>query len=404
MQLFKRCAALSLVAALVTAFTACNASDQSSAEDPVARVDNTPFATYLSNTFISTGNNNMVAATDGATYRAFLPVEAYGEFEYCFYFSNTVDSTYDQGKKAYVGKPGSEYTISSATIGIATATEATSAVNNETVVTFEGKADKNVASGETFWSDPVTFSVPEGAYLVWTWTVQGTEIPAISMSELAPTYYNTGSGYIYNNTLPLPQLIGCNRTVKKSIVTLGDSITQGCQTTQNANAFWAANLSKELGTEYSLWNLGLGHARASDCATNGDWLQRATHADIVIVAFGTNDMVSGQYGVGSPNAASSIVSWLQTIVTTLQNAGCQVIVFNAPPFDYADLQEGIRTELNTLLPDAVDQWGAQYFDFAALLSDPTVPAKTLYGGHPNDEGCQVIAEAFLGQYRDFITG
>lgn len=403
MYLFKRCTAMVLAVALLTALSACNANESSI--DKVERpVDNTPFGKYLSNTVISTGNNKSVSAADGITYRAFLPVEAYGEFEYCFYFSNTVDSTWDDGKQSYVGKQGSEYTITAASIAVATQTEATSAVSNETAVTFDGKNEKNVAPGETFWSDPVTFSVPEGSYLVWTWTVQGEEIPAIGMSELAATYYNTGSGFIYNNSLPLPQLIGCDRTVKKRIVTLGDSITQGCQTSQNANAFWAAKISQSLGTEYSLWNLGLGHARASDCALNGDWLQRATHADVVIVAFGTNDMVSGQYGVGSPNAASSIISWTQTIVTTLQNAGCEVIVFNAPPFDYDDLREGIRTELNTLLPDAVNEWGAQYFDFASLLSDPAEPAKALYGGHPNDEGCQIIADAFLKQYRDFITG
>ncbi|MBE6847454.1 MAG: SGNH/GDSL hydrolase family protein [Ruminococcus sp.] len=403
MRSLKKTGALLLSALMLTCITGCNGKDASSAGEPEKPADNTPFGKYVSNTFIATGNNQSVSAADGVTYRAFLPVEAYGEFEYCFYFSNTVDSTWNDGKHSYVGKQGSEYKITAASVAVATQYEATSAVSNETAVTFDGNATKTVAPGETFWSDPLTFTVPEGSYLVWTWTVQGEDLPAIAMSELAPTYYNNGSGFIYNNTIPLPQLIGCNRPVKKRIVTLGDSITQGCQTTQYGNAFWAANIAKELGTDYSLWNLGLGHARASDCAANGDWLQRAAHADIVIVAFGTNDMVSGQYGVGSPNAASSIVSWIQYITATLQNAGCQVIVFNAPPFDYRELQEGIRTELNTLLPDAVAQWGANYFDFASLLSDPSAPAKALYGGHPNDEGCKIVSDAFLAQYKELIT-
>ncbi len=403
MKTTHRLGALVIAAAMLAGFTACTNDAVSSNAEVQKPVDNTPFAKYLSNTVISTGNNKSVAAAEGITYRAFLPVEAYGAFEYCFYFSNTVDSTWDNGEKSYVGKQGSAYTIESASIGVADAYEATSAVRNETAVTFGGESTKSVTPGETFWSDPISFEVPEGSYLVWTWTVKGEEIPAIGMSELAPTYYNNGAGFIYNNSIPLPQLIGCDRTVKKRIVTLGDSITQGCQTSQYANAFWAANISEALGTDYSLWNLGLGHARASDCATNGDWLQRATHADIVIVAFGTNDMVSGQYGVGSPNAASSIVSWLEFITKTMQNAGCEVIVFNAPPFDYKDLQEGIRTELNTLLPDAVSAWGAHYFDFATLLSDPTDASKALYGGHPNDEGCKLIADKFLEQYREMIT-
>lgn len=403
MRLYRKLGALLLAATLLTGLPSCKDDAASSDAGVQKPIDNTPFATYLSNTVIATGNNKSVAATDGITCRAFLPVEAYGEFEYCFYFSNTVDSTWDDGKKSYVGKQGTAYTIESASIGTATAYEATTAVSNETTVTFGGKTSRSVTPGETFWSDPVQFDVPDGAYLVWTWTVKGEEIPATGMSELAPTYYSNGSGFIYNNTIPLPQLIGCNRSVKKRIVTLGDSITQGCQTTQYANAFWAAKISEALGNEYSLWNLGLGYARASDCAKNGDWLQRATHADIVIVEFGTNDMVSGQYGVGSPNAASSIVSWLESITKILQSAGCEVIVFNAPPFDYNDLQEGIRTELNALLPGAVTQWGAHYFDFASLLSDPTDTKKALYGGHPNDEGCQIVADQFLAQYRSLIT-
>lgn len=403
MEQYRKLGALTLASILLAGFTACNdeaASSDAGVQNPV---DNTPFATYLSNTVIATGNNKSVAAAEGITYRAFLPVEAYGDFEYCFYFSNTVDSTWDDGKKTYVGKQGTAYTIESASIGTATAYEATSAVSNEIAVTFGGETSKSVAPGETFWSDPVSFDVPNGSYLVWTWTVKGEEIPATAMSELTPSYYNNGSGFIYNNTIPLPQLIGCNRSVKKRIVTLGDSITQGCQTTQYGNAFWAAKISEALGSDYSLWNLGLGHARASDCATNGDWLQRASHADIVIVAFGTNDMLSGQYGVGAPNAASSIISWLEFITKSLQSAGCDVIVFNAPPFDYKELQEGIRTELNTMLPDAVAQWDAYYFDFASSLSDPADAKKALYGGHPNDEGCKIVADKFLEQYRSLIT-
>ena len=51
------------------------------------------FNTYVSNTVISTGSNKFIAEANNITYRAWIPVEEYGTFDYCFYFSNTVDST-----------------------------------------------------------------------------------------------------------------------------------------------------------------------------------------------------------------------------------------------------------------------------------------------------------------------
>ncbi len=380
------------------------------------RADHAMFEQYTSNTWIATGNNQVVNAADTVTYRAYFPVEATGSHEYCFYFSNTVDSTYADGSKAYVGMPGSAYTIESATVGVTTDNGETLSADNPTVfqfeqaVTFDGQATKSVAPSETFWSDPITLDVPEGYSLVWTWTVTGETIPAIEMSGLTPSYAMQGKAdqtpakFVYTNQIPLPQMIGCDKETKLDIVTLGDSITQGVQTTQYADAFWVAQIAQKLGAEYSLWNLGLGYARASDCALNGDWLKRAAEADVVLVAFGTNDMVSGQYGVGSPNTASSIAAWIRTIVTELQAHGCRVILFNAPPFDFGEVQEGIRTELNTLLPKTAEELGVPFFDFAALLSDPENAAHAIYGGHPNDTGCALIAEQFLEQHRAFLDG
>lgn len=389
-----------VLSAALLALTGCGAESSVTAETPV-QTDSSPFAVYPSNTYIATGNNYCISVPETVSYSAYLPVEAAGEYEYCFYFSNTCDSTWGKGDVAYVGKPGSAYTVQAASVGYAA--EAQGAVLNKQTVTFSGAETKQVSTGETFWSDPLTVTVPEGNYLVWTWSVQGEAIPATVMSDLAPTYAaKNGGQYIYTNEIPLPQLIGAKRDVKKRIVTLGDSITQGTGTPQYANAFWAADIAQSLGSDYSLWNLGLGYSRASDCAMNGNWLKRACHADIVTVAFGTNDMQAGQYGVGAPNAAPAIDAWCKSIVTALQKAGCKVILFNAPPFDLAPLNEGIRTELNQLLPMTAQETGAEFFDWAAFLTDSSAAGKSLYGGHPNAEGCRLIADRFLTQFDALI--
>jgi lysophospholipase L1-like esterase len=364
--------------------------------------DDSFFSDYVSNTYIATGNNFMVESADSVTYRAYFPVEEYGELEYCFFFSNTVDSTYDDGSDAYGGKSGGEYTIESAFI--AECGEDFDDITNYTAVTFDGSEQKNVSPDETFKSDPVNFNVEEGNYLVWEWTITGNDIPANAMSNLTKVGadYNDGKGLVYCDRIPLPQLIGAKRDVKYRIAAIGDSITQGCQTEAMAYEFWSGRISQKLGSEYSFWNCGLGWARTSDAALDGNWLERVSTADIVIVAFGTNDIISGEYGGDGGNTAEEIDAYLRTILDKLKTSGCSVIVFNAPPEDYREDMEEVRTEYNELLKETCDEYGIFLFDFASLLSDESEPAKALYGGHPNGTAGDIVSDEFISEYSAFL--
>ena len=206
--------------------------------------------------------------------------------------------------------------------------------------------------------------------------------------------------------IPLPKLVGAKRDVKKRLVCFGDSITQGAQTSSYAYNFWVSEISESLGSEYSVWNAGLGYARASDAVVSENWLSRVKSGDIVTLAFGTNDIVAGQYNDGKPAKTSTpeeIEAWIRSLITELQSAGCQVILFNAPPFDYDKAHETVRTELNERFPVIAEEMNVPLFDWTALLSDPSEPAKSLYGGHPNDEGCRIVADAFLEQFGDLLN-
>lgn len=365
--------------------------------------NDTLFGQYVSNTYIGTGANNSVDEAQSVTYRAYFPVEEYGELEYRFYFSNVVDSTYNRGKKVYTARNGGEYTIESARIGDG-GTSIDDEITDYTAVTFDGSETKSVAGGECYWSDPVTFNVEEGHYLVWEWTLTGTDIPAISMSNLTKVGadYNDGNGLVYCDTVPMPKLIGAKRDVKYTITTIGDSITQGCQTGEMAYEYWAARIAQKLGDDYSLFNCGLGWARTSDAALNGDWLDRASESDVVVVAFGTNDIISGEYGGDGGNTASEIDAYLRTVLDRLKEEQCSVIVFNAPPQDYRENLEAVRTEYNELLRSTCEEYGCFYFDFASLLCPADDPAKALYGGHPNGEAGEIVANEFLEQYKAFL--
>lgn len=380
------------------------ASESSAAENAAPAVESCKvtddnFDIYVSNTYVATGNNYIVKKADEVTYRAYFPLEEYGELEYAFYFSNTVDSTYNaDGKQAFAGKEGGEYEIASAYICDG-GTGADDEITSRTPVTFDGSTSKSVASGEAFWSDGVTIDIPEGHFLVWEWTVTGRDIPCNKMSGLtACSSSKHGGDFTYCDDVPLPLLIGAKRDVKERVTAIGDSITQGCATEASKYEFWAARIAKELGSDYSFWNCGLGWARASDCAQKGNWLGRALNADTVIVAFGTNDIVSGEYGGDGGNSADEVNGYVSAILEQTQAAGCKTILFNAPPQDYDEAHEAVRTALNEEEKQTAEKYGAEYFDFASQLSTPDDPAAAIYGGHPNGEGGEAVCKAFMDQF------
>lgn len=382
-----------------------NSSKNEAVSDPYAEkkaaceLNDDGFDTYISNTVVATGNNYVVGDAEKITYRAYFPVEEYGELEYRFYFSNTVDSTYDNGKLAYTGKDGGKYTIESAAIadgGMSVEDEITA----RTSVTFGGEAGREVDSNEAFWSDPVSFNVPEGHFLVWEWTVTGTDIPCTKMSTLTSTTSceDGDEEFAYCDEIPLPQLIGAKREVKENIVAIGDSITQGCQTEFMKYEFWSSQISQNLGSDYGFWNCGLGWSRTSDAAECGNWLARAKTADTVIVAFGTNDIISGEYGAEDGNTAEEIDAYLRVLLDVFKDAGCKIIVFNAPPQTYNEELEAVRAEYNEQLKETCKEYGAEYFDFASYLSTPDDPVTAIYGGHPNGEAGKIVADAFVKQF------
>lgn len=400
----KRLGSALIAALMAISLCACNGNSESSSSEPIkAKNKDSNFDKYISNTVIATGNNSMVDEVEKATFRAYFPVEEYGNLEYCFYFSNTVDSTYDKGDSAYAGKSGGSYTIESASIADG-GSGPEDEIKNKTEVTFGGQKTKSVVSDEVFWSDSVQFNVEEGHYLVWEWTLTGKNIPCTNMSNLTSAtadLYNDGN-FSYCDNIPLPQMIGAKREVKHNVASIGDSITQGCQTEFMKYEFWAAGISKLLGDDYGFYNCGLGWSRTSDAALNGNWLERAKTAETVIVAFGTNDIISGEYQAEDGNTAEEIDGYLRSVLDVLRDAGCKIIVFNAPPEDYDEAHEKVRLEYNESLKKTCKEYNAKYFDFASYLSSEDEPAKAIYGGHPNGEAGKIVSEAFVKEYKDFI--
>lgn len=353
------------------------------------------FEKYTSNTLAAGGSQTMFQS-DGtaATGRIFYKIFAAGEYGYSLLFQNIMDSTFSDGSNSSVGNLCDEWEILGARIYRSDIADPR-AVKDGVALTFGGKASKTVAPGELFCSDEIPLSFQAGEYMCVDIAFRGKLMPCHAESVL-PVFVNTGDGFAASRNTPMPCMIGSNRKVKKRVVYLGDSITQGCGTPVDSYAHWAAKVSEQLGGEYSFWNLGLGFGRASDAATDGSWLFKAKNCDVAVVCFGVNDLLRGY----SPRR---IADNLGKIVTLLHQNGVKVLLQSVPPFDYGESTARLWYETNRLIESELAPEADAFFrPYLAVGKRETEPHAARYGAHPDAEGCLRWAELLYPVLKELI--
>lgn len=305
---------------------------------------------------------------------------SHGGENYSLLFSNRIDSTYDDGSISRAGDIGGDWCIERMAVGLC------STVGEDPeewhTVTFEGKPRKRMSGGEVFATDPIMLRAKAGDYLCYEITLTGSCYPY--HEEVVLTL-------VPDKQFPLPLMIGCDRKVTTKIGFLGDSITQGCGTEPDSYTHWVAQIAQGLPESCSVWNLGIGYARANDAATNDGWLDRAKQCHLIHVCFGVNDVLRGR-------KAEDILRDLQTIVTKLKTAGCRVILLTLPPFDLAGDPLVQWQQVNAVIRQSLWKQADSLFDIARVLGkDAPNDHLCIYGGHPNADGCKAVAEAYLRQ-------
>ena len=300
-----------------------------------------------------------------------------GGRNYAFLFSDQIDSTYDDGSISKVNEIGADWGIGGIRVGLCAKKGEKPAYWH--TVTFEGAVKKHVSGKEPFVTDPVPLNAQAGDWLCYEITLTGSCYPYHEEAVLT---------IVPDKQIPLPLMIGSDRKVTEKIGFLGDSITQGCGTEDDSYTHWVAKIAEKL-PKTSVWNLGIGYARASDAATDGGWLARAKRCDTVHVCFGVNDVLRGR-------TAHQILQDLSTIVRKLKTAGCRVILLTLPPFDLEGKQLLYWQTVNSVIRESLWQEADAIFDIAAVLGQPAPNQhRCIYGGHPNAEGCQTVADAYL---------
>lgn len=355
------------------------------------------FDKYTSNTTASSQNQH-IFRSDGEirTGRVFYKITVGGEFSYSLLFSNITDSTFADGKISHANLVCSAWEIHSARVGMCSGKtgfdELNGAVGDWQSITFEGKSCKTVAPGEFFATDGVKMDLAAGDYLCFEMTYSGTLMPYHEES-IIPIFRKTDGGWVFDKKMPLPGMVGCDRAVQKRIVYLGDSITQGIGTAMNSYTHWNAVLAEKIGNAHSHWNVGIGFARANDTASDGAWMYKAKHGDIIVVCVGANDVLQNLPEEGIR----------RDIIRTVDMLACDgrtVVVQTIPPFEYAEHHIPVWEKLNEMIKTELADKAALVFDVAAAIGQPDTPHAPIYGGHPNAEGCRIWGEKLYEAMRD----
>jgi len=369
--------------------------------EPPIEVVKSDFEIYQSNSITPSSCNYALKSADGKpvqqTFRGVYKIQEFGKLEYKFYFSNNVDSTFSNGSHSYRNMPTEAYKIISASVGTFQVETGHGKLKDVKTLTFDGKRERDVEAGEMFWSDAITLNIPEGYYLVFEWTVEYTVIAATNSENASCRLYDYSKGPLSTTqSAPMPALIGAKRENALRVGFIGDSITMGIGTGVGKHLFWAAKIAEKAGTDISFWNLGVGFARANDAVNSPAWLEKAKNNDVIVICFGVNDIEGGAYNISGQRTAKQVADDINTIAATCKEAGCEVIIFSTPPFTYSSATKvKIWQDLTLKLKELAEEKGYGFFDFAACLGKPDNPSTPAYGGHPNAEGCEVVAKAFM---------
>lgn len=345
------------------------------------------FEGLSSNTLCANGNQTFIIDNEPEgieTGLIFIKIFRGGNFKYHFVFSGVIDSTFADGSFSKCNDL-CDWTINSLSFAI------TNQISTENLsfskITFNGNESIYVGCENYIISDSININSQKGNYICLKICFSGKKIPCHKES-IIPIFRNINNEYLLCSEVPVPILTAIEFETEKNIIFAGDSITQGIGSTFNSYNNYAAVAAEIIGEKYSYWNLGLGYGRASDVSSGGIWLDKIKCGDLVIVCYGVNDILHGY--------KSKIKENLLNIILEAKKSGAKVLIQTIPPFDYNDINTKIWNEINEYIRTELVYTADSVFDNVPILS---IGGKnnplTKYGGHPNDEGCELWAKAII---------
>ncbi len=352
---------------------------------------------YVSNTLAACGNQTVFESTQEIQHgMVFLKIFKGGRFCYRLAFSAVIDSTYSDGTVSRCNDICPDWTIHSLKAAVTDGCTPDLAEKAEFFdVTFSGKASAVVNAEKTCFSDSLELSAEKDRYLCIKIDFSGKRLPCHAES-IIPIYKIIDKKWELSSLVPVPVFTGIERSVKKRVAFIGDSITQGIGSSFNSYRHYAARAAEILGDEYAFWDLGLGYARASDAAADGIWLEKAKQNDVVCVCFGVNDILQG-------STAQQLKNSIITMIKRLKEAGTAVLIQTVPPFDYDEKKGEVWHEVNEFITEQAVSAADAFFDNRRVLCiDGMKAPETRFGPHPNDEGHMLWGSALAPVLKELL--
>jgi lysophospholipase L1-like esterase len=293
---------------------------------------------------------------------------------------------------------------------------------------FSGRASILIPAGGEALSDPVRLSVRALQRLAISVYLPGSTGPATQHNNSRETnFLASGNHAASTQASALPTKIGCwmfasavdvrpDLDVRGTVVALGDSITDGDQSTIDADQRYPDHLARRLaalhGPTLSVSNAGVGGNELLFNRTPAlfgvsalarlprDVLTQAGAREVILLE-GIND-------IGAESAtATSLIQADQLIIAQAHAAGLRIYGATLVPFggSHAQYDGNYGTTAGERQRQALNHWirtsGAfdAVFDFDRALRDPSDPTRLLpaYDSgdhlHPSDAGYRAMAAA-----------
>ena len=297
---------------------------------------------------------------------------------------------------------------------------------SDRALTFSGKPAAMLFAGATLVSDPVDLQVPPVTELAVSLYLPGDTGPPTSHTfALHPTYVSS-----QGDRTAAADVDDAARTTESyywltgidvlapadagTLVTFGDSITDGDQSTPGSNGAWPSVLAERLQASPKTRNIGIVNAGISGNRLLGDntsGLARLLRDALSVPGVkwltlleGINDITAGsRAGAGAPNAiaAADLIAAYRQVIALGHLHGVKVIGCTLTPFGgspvFNEYGERVRSDVNAWI-----RTGGEFdavIDFDAATRDRTDPRRFSAGAdspdllHPANPGYRLMANA-----------
>ncbi|KOV64268.1 G-D-S-L family lipolytic protein [Streptomyces sp. MMG1121] len=286
-------------------------------------------------------------------------------------------------------------------------------------LTFGGARTVTVPAGAVAWSDPLPGTLPPGTDLAVSLYTPNADGPATGHGMALQTSYTaqgdhtaeesgtgwartTGSWWYLDAVSVRP-----TRAATRAVAALGDSITDGWQSTSDLNRRWPDYLARRLNSARTdikgVADEGISGNKVLADGAGQSALNRLDRDVLslpgvrtVFLFEGVNDL-KAHTGV----TAADLIAGYREIARRAHAAGKCVVAATVAPFkgwsEWDPAAESVRQEVNRYLRTSRDVDAVT--DFDRVLRSPYDPERILPffdGGdhlHPNDKGMQAMADA-----------